>query len=460
MRALWMGLLLISCACVAQDNWRDAGMPHQTVGVREVFTDNIGDSLIAVGLITEVGDYGTLSMLQYRSGQWRTFATASGWVYTAVRYGDTLVIGGNLRAVNGVTVSRIAARFDGQWHPFGTFGDVGEDLGNWSIRKLRVLEGTLYAVGSFEFADGELCNGIAKRENGQWVNVGDLEYIAADPILVDVIEYQGDIYACGAVSLAPNGARGIIRYDGTSWTAPGGGILGGPSGGLCMAIYQDELILGGTIHRSAGNPGHMIMRWNGEEWRGLGGHLRDQNNDTIGEARCYALLPYEDKLLVAGGFWYAGGVPASRFAIWDGTNWCGTGDEWEGYGESLTIFDDTLFMASGYEVNGMPVDRVAKWVGGPIEGVECTTVGVSEERRAADPIVYPNPSNGLFTLNAERHANAPYRILDPLGRVISYGRLDALGSATLDLKHTASGVYTLSIDKGSLGRLNLPLIHE
>lgn len=453
MRVIWMGLCLLSSACVAQDNWRDAGMPHWTVGIRQVYAERFSDSLFAIGQVTEVNDFGTPSLMTYRRGAWTAYLQPRGALYTAVRWGDTLVIGGTLWEVDGVLVTSTAAYFDGNWHAYG-------DFVNGSVRKLRVLNGTLYAVGGFEFADGNLCNGIAKRENGQWVNVGNLEYIAADPILVDVIEYQGDIYACGAVSLAPDGARGIIRYNGTTWTAPGGGILGGPSGGLCMALYNDELVLGGTIHRSAGNAGHMIMRWNGQEWRGLGGHLRDQNNDTIGEARCYALLPYEDKLLVAGGFWYAGGMPASRFAIWDGTKWCGTGDEWEGYGESLTIFDDSLFMASGHEVNGMPVNRVAKWVGGPIEGAWCTTVGITEDRQTDTPLVYPNPSNGSFMVSLAQHGNALYRIVDSVGRTISAGRLNAQGRAQLDLAHVASGVYTLCIDIGTTAPFNIRLINE
>jgi len=443
MRALWLGLWLLSIPCFAQDNWRDASMPHQTVGIRQVLDDEISDSLIAVGLITEVGDYGTLSMLRYRSGRWSTFGTASGWVYTAVHYGDTLVVGGNLRAVDGITVSRIAAFFNGQWHPFGTFGDIGEDLGNWSIRKLRVLDGTLYAVGSFEFADGHLCNGIARRENGQWVNVGNLVDNGGDPILVDVIAYQGDIYACGSVCVAPSNNCGIIRFDGTAWSAPGGGILGGVGSGLCMAIYQDELVVGGSIYRGAGNAGHMIMRWNGQEWLGLGGHLRDQNNDTIGAARCYALLPYADKLLVAGGFWYAGGVPASRFAIWDGTNWCGTGDEWEGYGESLTIFDDTLFMASGYEVNGNPVNRVAKWVGGAIAGNTCTSVSLGEPAAPKPPAIIMDSGGGHFILRTGLLAPWSLTIVDAQGRVIRSERTTGSGEQPIDLTGQPPGLYSI-----------------
>lgn len=456
MRALWLGLALLWLRSAAQDNWRDACMPHQTVGIRQLYNDIVSDSLFAVGLVTEAGDYSDLSVLRYRDGQWTTSCMAHGWIYSVARWGDTLILAGNLWGVNDVSVSRIAAFFDNAWHPFGTFGD---DLGNYSIWKLRVINGVLYAVGSFAFSDGHPANGIAKRENGQWVPVGNLITEDSDPILTDVIDYHGEIYACGAVSLAPNGENGIIRFDGTNWTAPGGGILGGNAGGLCMAIYQDELVLGGTIHRSAGNPGHMIMRWNGEEWRGLGTHLRDQNNDTIGEARCYALLPYQDKLLVAGGFWYAGGVPASRFAIWDGDGWCGTGDEWEGYGESLTVFDDTLFMASGYEVNGMPVNRIAKWVGGSIEGTVCSTPVNVLEHAEGQTIAVASLGNGAFVLRNLRCTNSRYRIVDLTGRTILTGRSNS-NELAVDLGPFAPGVYTALVGCTEPGENVVKLIND
>lgn len=457
MRALWLGLLLHVALGHAQDSWRDAGMPHSTAGVRQVFFDDQQDSLIAVGYITEAefNDYGTPSILSYRHGTWNTIVTAQGTVSSVARYADTLLVAGNIMEIGGVEVRRVGAYYNGAWH---SYGEIGGEVGDGIIRKLKVVDGALYAVGSFNQADGHPANGIVKRENGHWVPLGNLQ-TDSDPILTDVIEYQGDIYVCGALSLAPGGENGIARFDGTSWTAPGGGILGGNAGGLCMAIYQDELVLGGTIHRSAGNPGHMIMRWNGEEWRGLGGHLRDQNNDTIGEARCYALLSYEDKLLVAGGFWYAGGVPASRFAIWDGEDWCGTGDEWEGYGESLAMFDDTLFMASGYKVNGMPVNRIAKWVGGPIEGSACTTVGMQDYTEGTR-IQVASFGGGRFNLSGLCGTNVIYRVMDPTGRTVQQGHTQRTDRLELDLSPYGPGVYGVHLSCHGMGGRAIKLVNS
>ena len=455
-RTLLLGVL-VPCAAFGQSNWQDGGMPWQTVGIRQVYSDELRDSLSVIGQITLDNNYAEPVIGSYANGAWNVATRVSGLAYTILYYGDTLLIGGTLTGVGATPVSKVAAFYGGSWHSFGTFGD--EQAQGGGIRKLKLIDGVLYAVGGFQYADGQLCNGITKRENGQWVNVGSLTDVSSEPILVDVIGYQGEIYATGAISLAPNGENGIIRFDGSTWTAPGGGIRGGVAGGLCMAVFNEELYVGGSIYRNAGNVGHMIMRWNGAEWNSVGGHLRDQNNDTIGAARCYALLPYRDKLLVAGGFWYAGGIPASRFAIWDGIRWCGTGDEWEGYGESLTLFDDTLFMASGNEVNGMPVNRVAKWVGGPIEGSVCTMVGVPEDLAGQNvPSVYPNPGHGLFTLSAPGLAKTPYRIVDPLGRVVSQGLLGPQGVTQLDLEHAAAGLYNVILEPVKGGVLGVKFI--
>ena len=164
-------------------------------------------------------------------------------------------------------------------------------------------------------------------------------------------------------------------------------------------------------------------------------------------ARCYALLPYQDKLLVAGGFWYAGGVSASRFATWDGLNWCGTADEWDGYGESLTMFNDTLFMASGYGLNSVPVNRIAKWINGPIEGNLCTTVGIDHRPYRTETTIFPDPAIGDIQITSPKYPNRAFDVLDAQGRIVHQGQLDAYGSCRLEVSHFKPGMYCVRLKR-------------
>ena len=450
-------LLFAPALASAQFHWADANLPARSVGLRGLYNDPQEEQLLAIGLTTTAFNDFTFTVIPAcNEGSWTLGSAFSGWTYTAIRYGDTLLVGGGLTEVDGVPVTGVAAYHGGTWHSFGDFNS------DYVIRRLKILDDELYAVGSFAVADGTVCNGVAKRQGGRWVNVGELAYLGLnDPHFTDVIKYQGDLYVSGVVRLAPNGETGIIKYDGQTWTAPGGGILGGFAGGRTMAVYQGELYLGGSIDLNAGNAGHMIMRWNGSEWNSVGGHLRDQYNSTAGPARCLALLNYGDKLLAAGGFQYAGGVPAQCFAIWDGSRWCGTGDSFTGglECEALEVFADTLYMASGRIVNGDTVNRLVKWVEGPIEGTFCSSpVNVAEVALPITPSVYPNPGNGLFTLSAPGLAKTRYRIVDPLGRVVSQGLLGPQGATQLDLEHAAAGLYNVILEPAKGGALGIKLI--
>lgn len=436
-------------------------MPWQTVGVRQLYVDPLTDSLLVVGQITNTNNYAEPIIGRYRDGQWTIHATAgNGWVYTAVRFGDTLLIGGSFTAMNGHPVSRVAAYYDNSWHSFGVFGSEQDGSGSGVIRRLQILDGELYAVGGFHYADGHLCNGIAKRVNGQWVNLGSLaSSSSAQPILVDVIKYQGDIYAGGAVSLFPNGENGIIRFNGTTWDSPGGGILGGISSVLAIAVFQGELYAGGSIYLNAGNAGHMIQKWNGSDWSPVGGHLRDHNNATTGAARCLALLPHDDRLLVAGGFWYAGGVPSEAFAIWDGERWCGYDYDWSGGIEDMVFFQDTLFVACGSTVNGDSTRRVAKWMAGAIQGEACSEpVGIPTIADNASFSLYPNPASTHTTFTWNGKGRVEHQLFDSTGRMVRSGSTVGFGEVTIPLDGIPPGLYHLCITAPDQPPVSLQLI--
>ncbi|MFN3876502.1 MAG: hypothetical protein ACK4L7_11390, partial [Flavobacteriales bacterium] len=320
---------------------------------------------------------------------------------------------------------------------FGSFGPT--DL----VRRLKVIDGELYAIGAFRYADGQECNCVAKRVGGQWVPVGDLEMLTPNnpPNLTDAIKYQGDLFVCRVPPLAPSG-KGIARYDGQSWSAPGCGMLGGFANGAAMAVYQDELYLGGTIYITAGNAGHMIQRWNGTEWRAMGGHLTNTNNDFSSAARCDALFVHGDKLLAAGGFQHAGGVPAQTFAIWDGTRWCGTGDAISNTSHSIAPYNDTICLASGRVVNGDSTNTVVKWVGGPLQGSVCSEpVGV-EELHAGDSFsLFPNPASAHVMLHQRSSNQARFEVLDAFGREVSRGAVRSNETIVLEVQDWAPGLY-------------------
>jgi len=438
-------LLITSSKASAQNNWVDAGMPGRTIGsLRLALDSELG--LLAMGHITVTNDYGAPVIPHTNTAEWDTLTGFRGSITDATRYGDTLLVTGNLYEVlslgDTIPFSGIAAYYDGAWHAYGTFQSTS------LVRRLKVLNGELYAIGAFRYADGQECNGVAKRLGGQWVPVGQLavEPATNTPNLTDAVLYQGDLYVCGSINLAPNSERGIARFDGLNWSAPGGGILGGVAGGRAMAEYQGELYVGGSIYLSAGNAGHMIQRWDGSTWRAVGGHLRDGNNTTDGAARCYALFEHEGRLLAAGGFQYAGGVPAQTFAIWDGERWCGTGDTISNESHSIALHNDTIYLASGRVVNGDSTNTVVKWVSGPLQGNVCSEpVGVVEAASIEPSAFALHPSAfGAWTVLGLAPGPCRLDIYDGKGALVHQTTIaiDAQGKGRLQLSDLAPGVYS------------------
>ncbi len=418
-------------------------MPGRSLGVRQLYVDPLENKLYVLGVITSGGtDITYKHIMRYDGSSWNSDLVVQGHPYTAIRYGDTLLLGGGGLMIDGLSVSCVGAYYDGQWHPFGEF-DTG------SCRKLRIIDGDLYAVGSFNYADGNYCNGVAKRENGQWKNVGSLEneFPNDNANLTDVAKYQGDLYVCGGLNMMPNGENAVARFDGTNWSSPGGGVLGGVAAGRCLTVYNDELYMGGSIYQSSGNAGHMIMRWNGSEWNDVGGGFQDQWGTTNGAARCYALYEHEGKLLAGGGFFFAGGIPANKFAIWDGERWCGAGDTMTSESESFAVYNDTLYMASGLVLNGDSVNKVIKWIGDPMMSTAaCSEVAVTEASDPARISLWPNPVADHLTLNIPYDGDLAFQITDALGRTVMAGNTNTTQDLRIYVGGLPVGMYSLTLN--------------
>jgi hypothetical protein len=138
--------------------------------------------------------------------------------------------------------------------------------------------------------------------------------------------YQGDIYVAGFfTSIGGVPASCIARFDGTQWhdvhSGPGefNFVTGGVSPAYSLKVYSGELYFGGTFNTSGGPPASRIIRWDGTQWRSLGG------NAPSG----FSVLTLEEvggELWVGGEFPNVPGVPGTTsLAVWNGSSWSGAG---------------------------------------------------------------------------------------------------------------------------------------
>ncbi|MEQ8845886.1 MAG: GC-type dockerin domain-anchored protein [Phycisphaerales bacterium] len=176
----------------------------------------------------------------------------------------------------------------------------------------------------------------------------------------------GDFSAAGG---AP--ASNIARWDGSAWSAVGGGTNGTV---LTLTVFDDgsgpALYAGGwftTAGRAAANG---VARWDGSAWGALGEGVAA----PTGTPPVINLLAHDDgsgpALYAAGGFETAGGQPARFIARWDGAAWSpvGPGTADGALVSALAAFDDgtgPALYAGGLlgSLGGASVASIARWDG-------------------------------------------------------------------------------------------------
>lgn len=349
-----LGLLFSPVALPAQDLWQGGIAPGYVGAVDQFYLDEANDLFYAVGYINPgVQNGGGSSIYIYDGVSWDTLGVFQGGATgTIINWHDTLVVGGSFGSLYTTFIDNIVAYVNGTWIPFGDF--------NSSIFKLREIDGDLYAVGAFTEVDGQVASGVAKRVGDHWEPVG--LFGSSDPLLRDIIGYQGKIVVCGSVWPSEFENGGILQYDGISWSLVGGGLSTGM--GASLAVYKGELYFGGIFPIGA-HAGESVMRWNGSEWHSLGVGPQVVNGSYQGNYAVLQMLQHEDDLFVMGGFLYASGVPAQGIATFDSLNWCGfAGNMESAFPQQMGFYHDTLYYSqTELYLWGDTVNKILRFVG-------------------------------------------------------------------------------------------------
>ncbi len=81
--------------------------------------------------------------------------------------------------------------------------------------------------------------------------------------------------------------------------------------------------------------------------------------------------------------------------------------------------------------------------------VQCFSVGVNEEERVQDLVMYPNPTNGVVRLSLGTDTGSTFvTITDAMGRSVLTRSFNASSGLSLDLTGHAPGVYTVAATQG------------
>src|SRR5262249_46353317 len=157
------------------------------------------------------------------------------------------------------------------------------------------------AGGQFTTAGGLISNSIARWDGSSWSSMGTgMNYPGCYGcgIVNALIEFKGKLIAGGNFSEAGGlSVNGLAQWDGTSWSDVGSGVTRADYYSPqvnALAIYNGDLIVGGTFKMAGDTIVNGIARWDGTSWFPLGTGIDYQYGASV-----LALSVYNGKLLAA-----------------------------------------------------------------------------------------------------------------------------------------------------------------
>ncbi len=288
--------------------------------------------------------------------------------------GPALYAGGQFSLAGGAPANRIA-RWDGwSWSPLGSGVDN-------TIYALAVFDDgsgagpALYAGGSFNTAGGVAAKRIARWDGSSWSPLGSGILTGAVYTLTTFDDGSGGgpaLYAGGSFNTAGGVVvKSIARWDGSSWSSLGSGVGGGwiealvtfdDGSGAGTALYAS-----GSFATVGDVPANNIARWNGSSWSPLG---NGTNGTIFALSAIDSGMPGGPALYAGGEFTGASGVAAMHMAKWNGSVWKPLGSGTSGTVRVLQVHDSgsgagpALYAGGSFgTAGGVSANGIARWNG-------------------------------------------------------------------------------------------------
>jgi hypothetical protein len=272
----------------------------------------------------------------------------------------------------------------------------------------------------------------------------------------NMIKYKTHIYALGGFTNPPSySISRLARYDGTSWTSVGNGIVGSIDNGFDMIVYKDTLYIAGSFSKASGNAGNYIMKWDGSQLHdaGFGGFN--------GWWAITKMLVYRNRLYTFGYFDQAAGQKAFGVAYYENGQWTVPQDSIAGNIYSAAIFNDAIYIAGNFlSIYGDPgMKHFARLLCPDFDAGSGCLSGIKEHHGQLSLKAFPNPSDGHISLEPESHLRLDnITIINTLGQEVL--KLQEPGPRPeIDLSGQPAGIYLIKV-QSSEGQRILKIIKE
>lgn len=240
-----------------------------------------------------------------------------------------LYIGGNFLSAGGVPAACVA-RWDGvQWSSVG--GGISSQISAMAVYDEDgpgPMLPALFVAGVIDHAGGVAVANIARWDGSHWSGVGGGLSNASPNDVKALFVFDEDgpgpgapcLFAAGRFEQAGNiAASGVARWDGTSWSAMGGG-LSQPQALCAFDPDGDGPSLARLVACTDFNGSGQVEMWDGSSWNQLGG-LFNAGALTISAYDEDGAGPGTPHLYTSGNFARNGSITLHGIARWNGSDW-------------------------------------------------------------------------------------------------------------------------------------------
>lgn len=344
------------------------------------YFDGQEELLVVAGFFADAaGTPDTKSIAAWNGSSWRSIgasfpSNSANSVWSMHVWNGTgnsrLYVGGGFTIIAGQNGVGVAA-WDGEaWQPLATT-ITGFSPTVFALTSFNDGSGDkLYAAGRFDTINGVNARLVARWNGTSWsaVGAGLVPNASTSDISALVVFDDGNgaaLYA-GGYDFRPNGgtSSSVVKWNGTNWTRVGQAIGGRVT---TLRVFDDgggpKLYAGGTAQ-----PGiQYFSRLEGNSWVTVAGGVGGDGVPPSQFPSVFAMREWGNALYVGGNFTLAGGEPATGLAAYTGCPTLLIGDlNCDGL---VNNFDITPFVlalsdAAAYEAEFPDCDRAAADVNG------------------------------------------------------------------------------------------------
>ncbi len=343
-------------------------------------------------------------------------------VIEACSYHGKLYVGGAFTQAGTKMIKNLAVWDGNDW-------DSLPASPNGSVLTMFVFNDELYVTGTFNKIGSSPSEGIAKWNDSTWTTFTGFQYQMYYAHCAAV--YNNEVYI-GGNSLSPTSE--IVKFDGTTWSIPGGGISGGVTD---LQVYHNKLYISGYFIKASGNAGDYIMSWDGSNYHQVVNSIDDGVN---------SLELYNGKLLAGGCCEYVNGVHTGALFMFDTVSFCTLSTPITNCITAIQRVNNTFLIGGGFTlIDTTNFRQIAQWARGNYADTCAYTIGQNEFFVKEKEInIYPNPTSSVLNIKSNLQNETTIQIMDLSGRLILEKTVASFeGEIQIDIFTINSGTYFL-----------------